>query len=60
VGGDVVNTVTADLLSAEPVDWTVQTKIVKEVSEGKIVVAGTTKEDTLAAASEFIAQLQSS
>jgi len=59
VGGDKVNTVTADLLSAAPVDWTAETKVVKEVVAGsKIVVAGKEASDTLAAAQDFVAQVR--
>ena len=59
VGGNVVNSVTADLLQGSAVDWTVETKVVREVVQGsKIVVAGREKEDTLAAAQDFVAQVQ--
>ncbi|NYZ74245.1 hypothetical protein H0O00_03820, partial [Candidatus Micrarchaeota archaeon] len=59
VGGDKVNTVTADLLSAAPVDWTAEPKVVKEVVAGsKIVVAGKEAADTLAAANDFVAQVR--
>jgi hypothetical protein len=59
VGGDVVNTVTADLLQGSAVDWTAETKVVKEVVEGsKIVVAGKTGPDTLEAANDFVQQVQ--
>ncbi|MBU0532899.1 hypothetical protein KKB44_05400, partial [Candidatus Micrarchaeota archaeon] len=59
VGGDQVNSVTADLLSGAPVDWATETKIVREVVQGsKIVVAGAEKEDTLQAAKDFVSQLQ--
>ncbi|MBU0531916.1 hypothetical protein KKB44_00305, partial [Candidatus Micrarchaeota archaeon] len=59
VGGDKVNSVTAELLQGSAVDWTAETKVVKEVVQGsKIVVAGKEAEDTLAAASDFVSQLQ--
>jgi hypothetical protein len=59
VGGDRVNTVTANLLAEAPVDWTTETKVVREVVEGsKIVVAGKEADDTLEAAQDFVAQLQ--
>ncbi len=59
VGGDAVNTVTANLLQGSAVDWTAETKVVREVVQGsKIVVAGKTKEDTLAAAQDFVSQLK--
>ena len=59
VGGDKVNTVTAGLLQASPVDWTAETKVVKEVTAGsKIVVAGKEAADTLSAANDFVAQLK--
>jgi hypothetical protein len=59
VGGDKVNSVTADLLQGSAVDWTATSKVVKEVVQGsKIVVAGATKEDTLAAAADFVAQVK--
>lgn len=59
VGGDVVNTVTASILSGTTVDWTAQPQMVKEVVKGsKIVVAGYTAQDTLDAANTFVSQLQ--
>jgi len=59
VGGDKVNSVTADLLGAAPVDWTAEPQVVKEVVAGsKIVVAGKEAADTMAAAQDFVAQLQ--
>lgn len=58
VGGDAVNTVTASILSGTTVDWTAQPQMVKEVVKGsKIVVAGYTADDTLAAANTFVSQL---
>jgi hypothetical protein len=59
VGGDKVNSVTADLLQGSAVDWTATSKVVKEVVQGsKIVVAGAQKEDTLAAAQDFVSQVK--
>jgi hypothetical protein len=59
VGGDAVNTVTADLLQGSAVDWTVERKVVREVVQGsKIVVAGREAEDTLEAAQDFVGQVQ--
>lgn len=60
VGGPAVNTVTKEVLSGA--DFTaaaVNGKVVKEVVAGKkIVVAGVTADDTLAAAADFITQLK--
>ncbi len=59
VGGDKVNSVTADLLQGSAVDWTAETKVVREVVQGsKIVVAGKEAADTLAAAQDFVAQVK--
>ncbi len=59
VGGDAVNTVTADLLQGSAVDWTAETKVVREVVQGsKIVVAGKEAADTLDAAKDFVAQVK--
>jgi hypothetical protein len=59
VGGDKVNSVTADLLQGSAVDWTVERKVVREVVQGsKIVVAGAEGADTLEAAQDFVAQVQ--
>lgn len=59
VGGDAVNTVTADLLQGSAVDWTVEKKVVREVVQGsKIVVAGENAADTLSAAQDFVSQVQ--
>jgi hypothetical protein len=58
VGGDRVNSVTADLLQGSAVDWTTDTKVVREVVQGsKIVVAGKEAADTLEAAQDFVAQV---
>ncbi len=59
VGGDRVNTVTAELLEGSAVDWTTERKIVREVVQGsKIVVAGAEMEDTLEAANDFVNQVR--
>ncbi|MBI5227274.1 hypothetical protein HY988_01680 [Candidatus Micrarchaeota archaeon] len=59
VGGDKVNSVTANLMQGSAVDWAAQKKVVKEMVQGsKIVVAGAEKEDTLSAAQDFVAQLK--
>ncbi|MFH0884619.1 MAG: hypothetical protein V1861_02835, partial [Candidatus Micrarchaeota archaeon] len=59
VGGDKVNTVSKDLLSAAPVDWASEKKVVREVVAGsKIVVAGAEAADTLAAAQDFVSQVK--
>jgi len=59
VGGDKVNTVTAELLSGSAVDWSTTDKVVREVVQGsKIVVAGAEAEDTLEAAQDFVNQLR--
>jgi len=62
VGGPVVNTVTQQTLAgsdvADPATWP-NNRLVREIGPGKIVVAGWEAADTLAAAEEFIGQLQS-
>jgi hypothetical protein len=59
VGGDKVNSVTADLLQGSAVDWTATPKVVREVVQGsKIVVAGKEASDTLSAAQDFISQVK--
>jgi hypothetical protein len=58
VGGEKVNSVSADWLSSAPVDWAAEKKVVREVVAGKILVAGAEKEDTLAAAQDFVAQVK--
>jgi hypothetical protein len=56
VGGPVVNTMTADAVKDAAIDF--QTApVVKEIGN-KIVVAGYTADDTLAAADQFIAGIQ--
>ena len=60
VGGPAVNEVTKSVLEGSSVDFNTETKVVKEVADGKkIVVAGLTADDTLEAAKDFIAQLKS-
>jgi hypothetical protein len=54
VGGPMVNTVTAEALKDSNVDFNVDSVVVKEVGN-KIVVAGMTAQDTMAAADQFIA-----
>jgi hypothetical protein len=59
VGGDKVNSVTADLLQGSAVDWTATPKVVREVVQGsKIVVAGKEASDTLEAAQDFVSQVK--
>ncbi len=59
VGGDKVNSVTADLLQGSAVDWTATPQVVREVVQGsKIVVAGKEASDTLAAAQTFVSQVK--
>ncbi len=59
VGGDKVNSVTAQLLQGSAVDWTAERKVVKEVVQGsKIVVAGKEATDTLEAANDFVGQVR--
>jgi hypothetical protein len=54
VGGPLVNTVTAEALKDANVNFDVDNVVVKEVGN-KIVVAGKTAADTMAAADQFIA-----
>jgi len=54
VGGPLVNTVTAEALKDANVNFDVDNVVVKEVGN-KIVVAGKTASDTMAAADQFIA-----
>ncbi|MFH1685730.1 MAG: hypothetical protein ABH983_05500 [Candidatus Micrarchaeota archaeon] len=58
VGGDAVNSVSSELLASSPVDWTTETTVVREVTAGKIVVAGAEASDTMQAGKDFLAQLQ--
>ena len=57
VGGDVANTVTADAIEGAEVDFTATPVVVKAIGN-KIVVAGLNAEDTLAAAEQFVGELQ--
>ncbi|MFH1306707.1 MAG: hypothetical protein ABIH83_03590 [Candidatus Micrarchaeota archaeon] len=59
VGGPIVNSVTADVLQDANVDFDVTNVYVKAFGS-KIVVAGKTAADTMAAADEFINALQKS
>ena len=54
VGGPSVNTVTAQALQGSSVDFNVDNVVVKEIGN-KIVVAGKSAADTMAAADQFIA-----
>ena len=54
VGGPMVNTVTAEALKDSNVNFDVDNVVVKEIGN-KIVVAGKTAQDTMAAADQFIA-----
>ena len=54
VGGPMVNTVTAQALQDANVDFNVDNVVVKEIGN-KIVVAGKSAADTMAAADQFIA-----
>jgi len=59
IGGDKVNTVTAQLLEGAAVDWTTETVVVREVVKGsKIVVAGAEAADTLTAANQFVSEVR--
>ena len=54
VAGPYVNDVTArELTGADAVDFNTERVVVKEVAQGKIIVAGLTAEDTLTAANQF-------
>ncbi|MFA5929533.1 MAG: S-layer protein [Candidatus Micrarchaeia archaeon] len=57
VGGPMVNTVTAEALKDSNVNFDVDNVVVKEIGN-KIVVAGKTASDTMAAADQFIAGVQ--
>ncbi|MDD5096088.1 MAG: S-layer protein [Candidatus ainarchaeum sp.] len=56
VGGDVVNTVTADAIAGSGVDFAAQPVVVRAIGN-KIVVAGLTAEDTITAGQQFVAGL---
>jgi len=59
VGGNAVNTVTQAILSGTGVKLEkAGDVVVQEVENGKIVVAGYTADDTMTAASQFIAKLK--
>lgn len=58
VGGDKVNSVTADVMAGADIDFTA-TPVVVKVINNKIVVAGLTAEDTVAAGDQFLAALKS-
>jgi len=59
VGGPVVNSLTASVLADANVDFATTSVVVKAYGS-KIVVAGNTAADTMTAANEFIAALQTS
>jgi hypothetical protein len=54
IGGPLVNTVTAEALKDAGINFDVDNVVVREVGN-KIVVAGKTAADTMAAAAQFIA-----
>jgi uncharacterized protein (DUF1786 family) len=56
VGGDVVNTVTADAIAGSGIDFQAQPVVVRAIGN-KIVVAGLTPEDTITAGQQFVAAL---
>ncbi|MFA5412264.1 MAG: S-layer protein [Candidatus Micrarchaeia archaeon] len=56
VGGDIVNTVTADAIAGSDVDFAAQPVVVRAIGN-KIVVAGLTAEDTITAGQQFVAGL---
>ena len=58
VGGDKVNSVTADAMAAAGVDFTATPQVVKAVGN-KIIVAGLTAQDTIAAGNDFLGKLAS-
>ncbi len=58
VGGPEVNTLTKEALAGSAVDFNVDTVVVKEIGNSKIVVAGKTADDTTTAADQFIAGVQ--
>jgi hypothetical protein len=58
VGGPAVNTMTADALLNSSIDFSVDSIVVREMGNGKIVVAGMTAADTAAAAERFIAGIR--
>ncbi|MEM2054719.1 MAG: hypothetical protein QW690_03160, partial [Candidatus Anstonellales archaeon] len=61
VGGPVVNSKTADVLQGTQNPLSATNRVlVREVAQGKIVVAGWEAADTLQAVEQFLAQLRSS
>ena len=58
VGGPAVNAMTAEVLAGSSFDFGVDSIMVKEMSNGTIVVAGKTAADTMAAAEQFIADIK--
>lgn len=59
VGRPETNSVTSSLLMDSAIDWDANRMVVKEVVQGsKIVVAGATPEDTIAAAQAFVSHLR--
>jgi len=54
IGGDAVNTVTAAAIAGSGVDFQAQPVVVRAIGN-KIVVAGLTSEDTIAAGQQFVA-----
>lgn len=57
VGGPMVNTMTAETLQGSAVDFNTDSVVVREIGN-KIVVAGKSAADTMAAAEQFIAGVQ--
>ncbi len=57
VGGDRVNTVTADAMAGAGIDFTATPVVVKQVGN-KIIVAGLTAEDTITAGDQFLAKVR--
>jgi hypothetical protein len=58
VGGPAVNTMTEAALQDTTVDLKTDGRVVKVIGDSKIVVAGWTAADTMAAADDFIAGIQ--
>jgi len=54
VGGDVVNTVTANAIAGSGIDFAAQPVVVRAIGN-KIVVAGLNAQDTIAAGQQFVA-----
>ena len=55
VGGPMVNAMAAEFLNGTNADFDSAPVIVKELGNGRVVVAGKTAADTMAAADQFIA-----